>query len=100
MVLVGKYSETDNNSMLVICMSVLAVTTALRAAVRAWRCLGPKGVKLLPYRLMVAMMAARASADWLETGAGRAPLGRVGVAGAGATLLSSLGQWSAARERL
>ena len=68
-VLVGVYSDTDNTSTLVSCMFVLAVTVALRAVVKACCWAELKGMRLLPYRLMAAMMATTASADWLLTGA-------------------------------
>lgn len=68
-VLLGTHAETDNSSMLVSAMCVLAVTVAPKAAIRTWRCAGPKGMRPCPYKLMVATIAARASADWLETGA-------------------------------
>ncbi len=100
-VLVGVYSETDRTSMSFNCICVLANTVAPRAAAKACRCVEPKGMRLLPYRLMAAMTAAEASADWLLTGAGLIPFGSAAAAGgsAGAAMLiSDLGQTSAVTE--
>ena len=100
-VLVGVYSETERTSMFVNCMFVLANNVAPRAAAKACRCVEPKGMRLLPYRLMAAMTAAEASADWLLTGAGLIPCGSATAAGGSAgaaTLISDLGQTFAVTE--
>lgn len=101
-VLVGVYSETDRTSMSFNCICVLANTVAPRAAAKACRCVEPKGMRLLPYRLMAAMTAAEASADWLLTGAGFIPEGSsaaaAGGSAGGATLISDLCRTSAFTE--
>ena len=82
-------------------MCVLANTVVLKAAAKACRCIEPKGMRLLPYRLMAATTAAEASADWLLTGAGLIPSVSATAAGGSAgaaTLISDLGQTSAVTE--